>query len=302
MALSPAIEAAIQREAQRTGLDPATLRSFVMIESGGNPGNRTGSYRGLLQLSPGEFARHGGQGDIYDVDANLSAGATKLQAESADFERRYGRKPTAGEIYMQHQQGVGGSAAHWANPDAPAWQNMASTGEGRRRGEGWAKDAIWGNVPSDVRSQYGNVDNITSKQFTDLWNTKVERFGGGEAPQTPASSTAVAGVGGNAYAVPFGLSIPTTAEAAPQQVASSTPAASGSESQDSSPLSLGGLGGDGKMLKAVMADEPKAKEDDPLLVQQQQLAQQQQEMMPQQPINLSRLMAVLQNRARLGTA
>jgi hypothetical protein len=160
------------------------------------------------------------------------------------------------------------------------------------------------------------------------WRQAHARATGGEAPQTPASGTAVAGLGGNASAMPFGMSIPAPAESAPQQVASASPASAG---QDVGPFSLGGvlnalgggsggsapdaepqtgvagafnsLGGGGGMLKSMMADEPKqAKEADPLLAAQQQLAQQQQEMMPQQPINLSRLMSVLQNRSRLGTA
>jgi hypothetical protein len=220
--LSPQIEDAIQRAARAQGVDPARLRAFVMIESGGNPNNRTGSYRGLLQLSPQEFSKHGGQGSIFDVDANLNAGAIKLKAESADFERRYGRPPTAGEVYLQHQQGVGGAAAHLANPEKPAWQNMYSTAEGRQKGPGWARQAIWGNVPSDVRKQYGSVDNITSGQFADLWNTKVARFGGDNSlpsgdnsptqpPRDPSYS--VAGLGGGASASASLSPAPSVADA-----------------------------------------------------------------------------------------
>jgi hypothetical protein len=220
--LSPQIEAAIQRAAKAQGVDPARLRAFVLIESGGNPNNTTGSYKGLLQLSGNEFAKHGGQGSIYDIDANLNAGALKLKAEAADFERQYGRPPTAGEVYLRHQQGAGGAAAHWRNPDAPAWQNMASTAEGRQRGPGWARKAIWGNVPSDVRSQYGSVDNITSRQFTDLWNTKVARFGGDNSlpsgdnsptPSTPDPSYSVAGLGAGATASASLSPAPSVAEA-----------------------------------------------------------------------------------------
>jgi hypothetical protein len=220
--LSPQIEAAIQRTARAQGVDPARLRAFVMIESGGNPSNTTGSYKGLLQLSGNEFARHGGQGSIYDVDANLNAGALKLKAEAADFERQYGRPPTAGEVYLRHQQGAGGAAAHWANPDKPAWQNMYSTAEGRQKGPGWARQAIWGNVPADVRRQYGSVDNLTSRQFTDLWNTKVARFGGDNSlpsgdnsptPSAPDPSYSVAGLGAGASASASLSPAPGVAEA-----------------------------------------------------------------------------------------
>lgn len=181
---APQVEAALARESQRTGVPIDTLRSFARIESGGNPNTMTGSYRGLFQLSPSEFNRHGGGSSIYDVDANAAAGASKIAADSAAFARQHGRQPSAAEIYMIHQQGAGGAAAHWANPDRPAWQNMASTGEGRQRGEGWARQAIWGNVPSNLKAQYGSVDNMTSRQFTDMWASK---FGGpSTAPAVPS--------------------------------------------------------------------------------------------------------------------
>lgn len=55
--LSPEIEAGIARASRSTGLPPETLRAFVLIESGGRPDVQTGSYRGLLQLSPGDSHR-----------------------------------------------------------------------------------------------------------------------------------------------------------------------------------------------------------------------------------------------------
>jgi hypothetical protein len=292
--LSPQIEDAIQRAAQAQGVDPARLRAFVMIESGGNPNNATGSYKGLLQLSGSEFARHGGQGSIFDVNANLNAGAIKLKAESADFERRYGRPPTAGEVYMQHQQGTGGAAAHWANPDKPAWQNMASTAEGRQKGPGWARQAIWGNVPSDVRKQYGSVDNITSREFTDLWNTKVARLGGdnslpsGDNSPTPppkSPSYSLAGIGGDASASaslppapgvasatqpPGGTAaMPSGGGAGPSLLSSlfskpTTPSATGGGALGGIAGALGGLGsalgggGDGGAGKSFGQDAAKA--------------------------------------------
>jgi hypothetical protein len=165
--------------AKQHGLEPDWLSTFARIESGYNPRVRTGSYKGLFQLSDGEFGKHGGQGDIYDPRSNTFAAAAKLRRERDAFEAKYGRKPTAADIYLIHQQGEGGAAAHWSNPNLPAWQNMYSTAEGRQKGPGWAKQAIWGNVPDDVKARYGSVDNLTSRDFVDLWTQKVARFGGG---------------------------------------------------------------------------------------------------------------------------
>lgn len=176
--LAPDVEDALGRAAQQAGVDPNLLRTFVHIESGGKPGAQTGSYKGLLQLSDSEFQKHGGQGDIFDMDQNLAAGAAKIKQESEAFAMRYGREPTATELYMMHQQGTAGAAAHMANPDRPAWQNMLSTGEGRQKGEAWAKKAIWGNVPDDVKKQFGSVENMTSRDFMGVWEKKVARFAG----------------------------------------------------------------------------------------------------------------------------
>jgi hypothetical protein len=171
--------------ATQYGLDPSTLRAFIHIESGGDPRAQTGSYKGLLQLGPDEWSRYG-SGDIWNPTDNLNAGAAKLKAESASFAAKYGRAPTPADLYMVHQQGAGGYDAHMAAPDAPAWQNMASTAEGQQKGARWAKRAIWGNVPDDMKPQFGSVDNVTSKAFTDLWAQKVARLGGAPAP-APAS-------------------------------------------------------------------------------------------------------------------
>lgn len=185
MSGSSRVDDAIAAAAQRYGVDPALMRRIAQIESGGDAANQTGSYRGLYQLSPAEFARYGGQGDIFDPVANANAAAAKFSAETRQFRDQYGRDPTAADLYLVHQQGQGGAAAHWANPDAPAWQNMASTGEGRQRGEAWAKQAIWGNIPDAMKRQFGSVDNVSSRDFTSMWQAKVDG-GSGALPNVAA--------------------------------------------------------------------------------------------------------------------
>jgi hypothetical protein len=184
----------IETHARRAGVDPALMRRIMQIESGGDPRNTTGSYRGLFQMSWPEFKKHGGQGDIYAPEPNVAAAANKIAAESAAFQKAYGRAPTPTEIYMIHQQGEGGAKAHYAKPDAPAWQNMASTAEGQQKGPNWSKQAIWGNIPDDLKRRFGSVENVTSKDFTDIWKAKVE---GGELP-TGGGSVAVASAAGPA--------------------------------------------------------------------------------------------------------
>ena len=144
--------------------------------SGYNPKARTGKYKCLFQLSDWEFAKYW-QGDIYDIRDCSIAAARKFATEAAQFEKDVGRKATAAEIYCIHQQGYQGCAFHYDAPHQLAWKNMYLTGEGQEKGEAWARKAIWGNVPSDLKNKIkGGVEALTSGQFIALWTERVDRF------------------------------------------------------------------------------------------------------------------------------
>jgi len=198
------VEAAINQAAAQTGMSPDRLKLMAWIESRGNPGvvNRLG-YSGLFQMQPGEFARRGGQGSVLDPYENARVGAAWVKDKEDRFRSKYGRDPTDVEAYLMHQQGEGGAAAHMANPDELAWRNMLSTGEGKQKGEAWARAAINGN---------GGHDNMTSREFMDLWARKVAGFKG--EPATPGA------------VVPGGVPLPSApAVSATNAVASAQPAA-----------------------------------------------------------------------------
>ena len=158
------------------GATPANeLDVIAQIESGGRANARTGRYKGKFQLSDEEFQKYGG-GDIYNAADNERAASAKLEAQKAAFRRRHDRNPSLTELYMMHQQGEGGAEAHMAHPERPAWLNMYSTAEGRRKGPEWARKAIWGNVPSDMKGRFGGASSITSQEFMDMWHEKIDRF------------------------------------------------------------------------------------------------------------------------------
>jgi hypothetical protein len=232
----------INSAAKSSGIDPDLLARIVRIESGNDPYARTGSYHGLLQLSRPEFQRFNPAGDIYDPAANLNAGAAKLAQEVATFRQNYGRDPTPTDIYMTHQQGQGGYAAHTANPEGAAWRNMASTGEGQQKGDYWARKAIWGNIPDPTpggpivgtKAQFpGGVDTVTSKDFFNLWRNKVE----GTNPQPPSPSVQYAQGDTPALGTPAAPTAPSAASAP-----AGAPAAA-----------LGGLGG---LLARLVGAQP----------------------------------------------
>jgi hypothetical protein len=170
------IRAEIEQAAMLFDVDIRMMKAFARIESGYNPKVTTGKYKCLFQLSDWEFAKYW-RGDIYDIRDCSIAAARKLATEAAQFEKDVGRRATAAEIYCIHQQGYQGCAFHYAAPHQLAWKNMHLTVEGQERGEAWARKAIWGNVPSDIKDKIkGGVDALTSGEFIAIWTERVERF------------------------------------------------------------------------------------------------------------------------------
>lgn len=180
----------LARASQEHGIPFSVLRSFAEIESGFRAGAKTGSYNGLFMLSKSEFKRGGGKGSIMNPEANTNAFANVWKKNVAAFENKMGRKPQGWETYLVHQQGVAGGPAHLRNPDKPAWQNMHATPEGRQKGVGWSKKAIWGNVPSTQKKKFGSVNNITSGDFVKLWQSRYARAGGGSAEEVAFDGSA----------------------------------------------------------------------------------------------------------------
>jgi hypothetical protein len=189
------LQDAITNTAQQFGIDPNVLSRTVQIESSGNPNAATGSYKGLLQLSNDEFQKYAPGGDIFNPVDNLRAGAAKMVAEMRGFADKYGREPTPTDYYLTHQQGVGGLREHLTNPEGAAWLNMYNTAEGQRKGVGWAKKAIWGNIPDSEKRRFGDVEKVSSRDFYNLWQNKVEGQGaaGMPAQAQPPSTGAIGG-------------------------------------------------------------------------------------------------------------
>jgi hypothetical protein len=170
------IRAEIEQAAMLFDVDVQMMKAFADIESSYNPKAKTGKYKCLFQLSDWEFAKYW-QGDIYDIRDCSIAAARKFATEAAEFEKDVGRKATAAELYCIHQQGYQGCAFHYAAPHQLAWKNMYLTSEGQEKGEKWARKAIWGNVPSDLKNKIkGGLETLTSGQFIALWTERVTRF------------------------------------------------------------------------------------------------------------------------------
>ena len=103
------------------GLPAGYLGRTAQIESGGNPNarNPTSSAGGLFQFIDSTAKQYGLQNKFDPKAATLAA--ARLAADNRNtLVRVLGREPTAGELYLAHQQGAGGAAKLLANPNAPA--------------------------------------------------------------------------------------------------------------------------------------------------------------------------------------
>jgi hypothetical protein len=170
------IRAEIEQAAKLFDVDIQMMKTFAKIESGYNPKAKTGSYKCLFQLSNSEFTKYW-QGNIYDIRDCSVAAARKFATEAAQFEKDVGRRATAAELYCIHQQGYEGCSFHYDAPQQLAWKNMYLTTEGQEKGAKWARKAIWGNVPKDLKNTFkGGVEALTSGQFIALWTERVNRF------------------------------------------------------------------------------------------------------------------------------
>lgn len=177
------VQDAIERAASKTGVDLGLLTTAAMLESSGNPKSvavrkgKPSKYGGLFQLSDEEFNKYGEGGSKLDAYDNAIAAANKLKEEMNRFEKNNGRTADISDVYLTHLSGEEGYKAHMAGQDKPAWDNMLSTGEGAKKGEGWAKESIWGNLTDEVKKEFPEgVDSVTSGDFIEIMKNRVASF------------------------------------------------------------------------------------------------------------------------------
>lgn len=162
----------ISEAASLYGIDLPMMLSIAKVESDFNPHVRTGSYKGLFQLSDYEFAKYG-DGSIWDARDNARAAAHMFLVQAERFKWALGHFPDYAERYMVHQQGIEGAIEHYEHPDRVAWQSMCATSEGLLKGEHWCKKCIWGNLLPRWKQDFGSVDKISSRDFVTLWTGRI---------------------------------------------------------------------------------------------------------------------------------
>lgn len=189
MAFRPDVEADIAAAAQRYGVPLSYMRNVARVESGGDPNASNGTAGGLFQFTNGTAKRYG-LSDKFDPAANADAAARLARDNYQGLSSALGRPPTDGELYLAHQQGLGGATKMLTNPNAPAVNAVGS-----------------GAITSN-----GGSAGMTGGDYASMWSNKLSGTGG----SAPVSLTA-----GDGSAAPVtsgigslsGVTLPTTSAA-----------------------------------------------------------------------------------------
>jgi hypothetical protein len=141
-----------QEKEERFGLPSGYLTKTAEIESRFNPNaqNPNSSAGGLFQFI-NSTARQYNLEDRFDPYQATDA-AARLAKDNADTLRSgLGREPTAGELYLAHQQGAGGALNLLRNPDQPA-------------------ESVVGRAAARLNAGAG----LTAGQFANRWTSKFD--------------------------------------------------------------------------------------------------------------------------------
>ncbi len=120
-----AMARAISAEAQRQGVDPNTALTIWSAEGGvTDPAtkNPASAATGIFQFMPGTWSDMGGTDqDRLDAGRQVELGVALTKQNNAALAKDLGREPQPWEVYLAHQQGIGGATAllH-AGPNANA--------------------------------------------------------------------------------------------------------------------------------------------------------------------------------------
>lgn len=165
----------IGQAASLYNVDLAMMLSIAKVESNFNPRARTGSYKGLFQLSDTEFEKYG-DGSIWDARDNARAAAHMFLVQAEKFKWALGHYPDYAERYVVHQQGIQGAIEHYTHPERVAWQSMCATDEGVLKGEKWCRKCIWRNLSPQWKRTFGSVEKISSGDFISLWTGRIDNL------------------------------------------------------------------------------------------------------------------------------
>jgi len=147
------------------GLPAGYLNRTAYIESSFNPNANNGISKGEFQFTNATAGQYGLK-NPFDPMASADA-AARLAVDNQKFlAHGLGREPTAGELYLAHQQGAAGALNLLSHPDSPATDIVG-------------RQAVVGN---------GGSANMTAQQFANLWTNKFNGMPATSAGYQPTDS------------------------------------------------------------------------------------------------------------------
>jgi hypothetical protein len=145
----------VREVAERHGIDTDDFVHMAKIESALNPRayHPISKAAGLFQVIP-STARQYGLMTAFDPTANAEAAAALWHDNGRALRRALKREPTAGELYLAHQQGAGGAIRLLTQPN-----KLAIHVVGRRA----------------VTLNGGHVK-MTAREFAQKWTSRFDQL------------------------------------------------------------------------------------------------------------------------------
>ena len=151
------IQQMVWDESIKAGVDPNLMLTMGYIESARNsydPKSRNpkSGASGIYQIMPKYYADYGvTSATVWDPVHNIRGAIKHTLLNINRFKKEVGRSPTAGEVYIMHQQGYTGSRNLFRNPNSSA----ASI------------------VGTSAVVQNGGHPGMTARQLVDKWGSKA---------------------------------------------------------------------------------------------------------------------------------
>lgn len=151
------------------GFPAGYLSATATIESGNNPNakNPNSSASGLYQFTA-DTAQEFGLTDPFDPVASTDAMVKLTKRNQEHLRKVLGREPTGEELYLAHQQGATGALKLLESPDKLAVEVVG-------------RDQVLLN---------GGHENMTAREYAQLWGNKYNKVGGKEPVTSGVPTTA----------------------------------------------------------------------------------------------------------------
>jgi hypothetical protein len=157
------VDSVIAAASTRNGVPEEYMRIVAQLESGGDPNaqNPTSSAGGLFQFVDSTAAQYG-LANRMNAGESADAGARLMSDNMRALANALGRQPSVGEVYLAHQQGLGGAMALLSNPNAPVTEVLSQ----------------FYDDPATVVTNNGGNTGMTAGEFAWLWVNKANGMAG----------------------------------------------------------------------------------------------------------------------------